>query len=197
MTVRRQLLLIACLAMLPCACPAAPSIDEQMKAALDTASSAGKRAAEYRDIAFRAVDNAVAAHDESEQALVRSLKSGKERAVSAAEKALEQSGNDRDGALDKLKDVLAYAAEIEAAAAAVSDAAKQVRETATEGEARDAAERAGKMAKVAAKALGKAAPLVEDLKRKWLLPAIGAPAPGAATNTAATPTSASVPPEPR
>ena len=153
--------------------------------AVSESAVAVRQAAEGRDIAFHAIENAIAVRDEAAKTRVAALRAGKKESA-AAKRVMERADEELETAIERLEVVVGLLSEVEASAASVTGAARQVQEAISERDARDAAARAVKLARTATQALARAVPIVEELKLKWLMPLMGTTTTATTTTTTST-----------
>jgi len=141
------------------------------RTASDAALQAVKDTSLSLDIAFRAVDNAVAARDRAERELIASMKGiGAEGNTEQLKKALAASNRGVHDALELAGDVSELLREIREDAAVATAAADEAAQAQTLKEAQGSAKRAASYLKRATKSTARATKIREEVKRRWLTP---------------------------
>ena len=144
-------------------------IQEQAKSLAAKAGLAAKDAGAYREMALHAVENALASRDDAEEALLRALRTGKERLIDLAKDRLKDIVEESDRAVEQAEKVIAYAGDAEAAAHAATIEYGRVAKAETDRDAGKAARKVERLEEVARKASQKAFDSVEVLRERWLI----------------------------
>jgi hypothetical protein len=144
---------------------------QRAQAAADAASAAARQVASCRDIALRAVDNALAVQREAEADLVEALRGEQAPVIDANRAAVDEAWSESGAALSLARNVAALAVEAAAGAQAATQAVHTLAGgTVPDAAAQDVVEQAESAAAAARNAAERAAGLTDQLKRKWLLP---------------------------
>jgi hypothetical protein len=147
---------------------------EKISGARDAAEKAlayAEKANVARDIAFRAAENAIADCNDTEVALLKSLKEhGTTSEIQAHRKRVKSAVEASLDAITDAADVAAYSSESSAAAGKSKQEAIRARDTVSERDASSAARKAISSSKRAKYHCKKAVALADRLKARWLIP---------------------------
>ena len=144
--------------------------------AMQLAADSAQKAAVARDTALNAVINALAARNDVETELLQAMRTNDKKKISSVNKLLKTAAEDAEEARELTEKVIEYTAESMSAAESAKEHAKRVLDAATDNDVNLIVKKAEQLSVTAQQFACKAEPLVEILKKKWLIsPAITSP----------------------
>lgn len=161
-------------------CLADGGVDGKVAKARETAAvaaAAAERLSVMREMAFNAVDNAVASERQVEDQLICAIKSNQVARVRSLKRELHSVRDETEEARDLAEQIVQLSVTASAAVSQARDRADAVAVAKTEREANGILRSVNQQVAVATDAAADAESLAEKLKRRWLVPVT------AATNT--------------
>lgn len=170
---------------------AAESIADRVRNLAAKAQDCVNHSTDARVMAVNALKNALAAEDEAEQAVVRTMstQAPDSASVKALKKDLEKALEDAKEVMKLVETAIDFAASAQMSAAAALSEAEKVQKNPTDAGASAILDKADDLLASALKSLKKAEAITGELKQAWLLPIV-------TTTTTTTSTTTTIPPSP-
>jgi hypothetical protein len=146
---------------------------DRAKAAVAACGGYTRAAAKFRGVALTAAKNAMAAQDKEACLVVSALDAGDLAALKKAEASLKKATAEAVRARETVAEIIGCVDRAVSAETRAREEVVRAAESKTPKEAEAAARQAERAAKEAEQATRDAGDLLEDLKRKWLVPNIG------------------------
>lgn len=152
--------------------PKFPAEAAAARASAETASATLVEGRLSREVAFRALENAIAAESDAETKCAQLLREGDRAAIREGRKQLRRAFDGTEDARDQVEEIV-FLVEAMGRAVSVAGDQRQAAEAAVEpGEASRASRIAAEQAEKSGRMLSKVRHLLEPLKQGWLVPGI-------------------------